>query len=77
MQRTIRFSVLLVLSLIFTQTGFAFDNGDLQNWSSIAFEGKINNQWKIILDEEFRFADDVSDLFYQRTDLGIMYQALP
>ena len=77
MKRTIRFSVPLVLSLILTQTAFAFDDGDLQNWSSIAIEGKLNKEWTVLLDEELRFGDDVSDLFYQRTDLGITYQMLP
>ena len=47
---------------------------DLEQWTSIGLSKKINKHWKISLEEEFRFTEDISkfDVFF--TDLGLNYK---
>ena len=47
---------------------------DLEYWTSIGISKKINDHWKITLEEEFRFTNDISrfDMFF--TDLGLNYK---
>ena len=52
---------------------YAFDDGDFQYWNSESVSVKINKDWKIGLEEEWRFGDDAGDFYYQHSDLGLAY----
>jgi len=67
-------TVFIVLSFI--GTSFAFDDGDFQYWNTESISYKINDEWKMKLEEEFRFGDDASDFYYQHSDLGATYKGL-
>ena len=52
---------------------FAYDDGDLQVWNTGIVEGKLNDRLKVKVEEELRFGDDVSELYYTHTDGGFTY----
>ena len=58
---------------IFLCNSYAFDDGDFQYWNSESVSVKINKDWKIGLEEEWRFGDDTGDFYYQHSDLGLVY----
>lgn len=47
---------------------------DLEQWTSIGLSKKINKHWKISLDQEFRFTNNISKFDTYFTDLGIDYK---
>ena len=47
---------------------------DLEQWTSIGLSKKINKHWKISLDQEFRFTNNVSKFDTYFTDMGIDYK---
>lgn len=78
MVRKIKYIVLALL--IFTCLIFKVNaqdtkvTGDLEQWTSIGISKKINKHWKISLDQEFRFTNDVSRFDTYFTDLGVDYK---
>lgn len=65
-----------VMVLALSKTCFAFDDGDFQYWNTESISYKINDDWKIKVEEEFRFGDSAGDFYYQHTDTGITYKGL-
>ena len=65
--------ILIILVLIFPCYSLAFDDGDFQYWNTESISWKINQDWKLALEEEFRFGDDARDFYYQHSDLGLSY----
>ncbi|MBI1882597.1 MAG: DUF2490 domain-containing protein [Chlamydiae bacterium] len=49
-------------------------DGDFQYWNTEAIEGKMTDQWKAYAEAEFRFGDNVSEFYYQHTQLEIAYK---
>ena len=49
----------------------AYDNGDFQFWNSDSVEVKITDPLKAKIEQEFRFGDDMSELYYLHTDGGL------
>ena len=69
-------SVLLIL-LCFTFNGYAQDTevtGDLEMWNTFAVSKKLGDKWKISLEEELRFTEDISRLDVFLTDIGVDYK---
>lgn len=58
------------LVLVFTASAYAYDDGDFQLWHTENQEFKVNKNSKITLEEEFRWADDAGDFYYQHYDAG-------
>ncbi|MGB2661538.1 MAG: DUF2490 domain-containing protein [Candidatus Omnitrophota bacterium] len=67
------FLCVLLFSLL-TLPAYAFDDGDLQLWNTESAEVKINDSLKIKVEEELRFGDDISELYYTHTDGGFDYK---
>ena len=65
----------VIISLLFLSISkiYAYDDGDFQVWNTEVEEFKINKSSKIVLEEELRFADDASELYYQHYDGGYAY----
>ena len=63
----------LILSVVFCSSSLAFDNGDFQIWNTDSVSFRLNENWKIKFEEEFKFGDDAGDFYYQHSDLGIVY----
>jgi hypothetical protein len=68
--------VVLVVSVIMPMKCFAFNNRDFQYWNTESLSYKINKDWKIGVEEELRFGDNVNDFYYEHTDAGITYLGL-
>ena len=47
---------------------------DLEQWTSIGISKKLGKNWKLSLDQEFRFSKDVSQFDVYFTDFGIDYK---
>lgn len=47
---------------------------DLEQWTSVGISKKINKHWKLSLDQEFRFTQDVSTFDVYFSDLGVDYK---
>ena len=67
---------ILTAMLFLPKTCIAFDDGDFQYWNTESISYKINDNWKINAEEEFRFGDSVTDFYYQHTDVGLTYSGL-
>ncbi len=61
------------LFLMFAAIVYAYDDGDFQIWNTDVEEFKINKDSKIAVEEEFRWADNASEFFYQHYDIGYFY----
>lgn len=62
--------------VFFPNYSFAFDDGDFQYWNTENLSYNINKNWKIKVEEEFRFGDDASDFYYQHSDAGATYSGI-
>jgi predicted porin len=47
---------------------------DLEQWTSIGISKKLGKNWKLSLDQEFRFSNDISQFDTYFTDLGVDYK---
>jgi len=65
--------LIVALVLVTSEIIYAYDDGDFQIWNTEIQEKKINENTKVTLEEEFRWGDDVSELYYQHYDLGFHY----
>ncbi len=65
-------SAILALCLILTGPGvYAYDNGDFQIWQTDGEDIKIGKGTKFTMEQEFRFGENASELFYQHYDWGV------
>lgn len=63
----------IVLFLSMCRTAHAYDNGDFQIWHTEAQEVKIHKGAKFTMEEEWRFGEDASELYYQHYDWGFVF----
>lgn len=66
-------SLLLVLMSL---SAFAFSNGDFQIWNTESIDWKVNKKWTAKVEQELRFGDNVSELYYTHTDAGFNYKVM-
>lgn len=71
MKRTIFTIICFVLTACIY--AHAYDDGDFQVWNTNVEEIKLAKDAKVILEQEFRWADDARDFYYQHYDAGISY----
>jgi len=65
--------IIISLTLITWVRGYAYDDGDFQVWNTDVEESKINKDSKIVLEEEFRWADNANEFYYHHYDVGFFY----
>lgn len=53
--------------------GFCYENGDFQIWNTEIQEFKVNKELKVAFDEEFRWGENASELYYWHFDAGLFY----
>ena len=51
----------------------AYDEGDFQIWHTENQDVKVRKKTKLILEEQFRYGDLASELYYQHYDAGLLY----
>lgn len=66
----------LVLILSFSASALAFDNGDFQVWHNDSLIWKVNKDWKMVFDQEFRMGDDGGNFYYEHSDLSANYSGI-
>ncbi len=72
-----RFLRLAALAALLPFSLFAYDDGDLHNWTDLYVVYRIDDQFAVRVEEELMFGDDVSDLYYYHTDVGLIFKANP
>ena len=66
--------VVLVLCLaVVSFKAYAYDNGDFQIWHTENQEVGIGKATKLTQEEEWRFGENASELYYQHYDWGVVY----
>jgi len=50
------------------------EDDDWQLWSSGKLQVQLNQRWQITLEQQLRFEQNMSDLFYRYSDLGIVWK---
>lgn len=65
-------AAVLFLAVV-TCNAFAYDNGDFQIWNTNEESVRIGKGTKFVMEEEFRYGESASELFYQHYDWGIAY----
>ena len=61
------------LILLLSANAFAYQDGDFQVWNTETEELKINNETKMVTEQEFRWGGNARDFYYQHYDLGFFY----
>jgi len=64
----------IVLILLIVNSVYAYDDGDFQIWNTEVQEKKINENTKLTLEEEFRWADNATDFYYHHYDAALSFQ---
>lgn len=64
--------LILICSLIFVFAKPAFAS-DAQFWQTFSVEGEVYKDLTLQIAEEIRFCDNMSELYYAQTDIGLMY----
>jgi hypothetical protein len=68
------FNLLIVgLVLVLTVNAYAYKDGDFQVWNTDSEEIKINQDARIVLEQEFRWGGSAKEFYYQHYDLGFFY----
>lgn len=75
MTKTLLLAV-IILTVVVSGDCFAFDDGDFQYWNTESISKKINDDWKVSLEQEFRWGDNASNPYYNHSDLGVTYSGL-
>ena len=52
---------------------YAYDSGDFQIWNTDYEDIKIAKDVKFSMEQEFRFGENASELYYQHYDFGFVY----
>lgn len=52
---------------------YAYDDGDFQIWHTEGQEFSLKQGTRLTLEEEFRYGDNASELYYQHYDVGLAY----
>jgi len=71
-----RVFVLGLIILTVPVCAWTFDDGDFQYWNNESVSKKINDNWKLSFNQEFRWGDNASNPYYRHSDLGITYSGL-
>ncbi len=70
------FIVTLVSIVVFSKPCLAFDDEDWQYWGTLKASTKLSDEWKLGVEEEGRWGDDVTNPYYNHTDVGLTYSGL-
>ncbi|MFA4991144.1 MAG: DUF2490 domain-containing protein [Candidatus Omnitrophota bacterium] len=65
--------VLMLLIVLTSVNGHAYDDGDFQIWNTDSEEFKINDNSKAVLEQEFRWADNANEFCYHHYEAGFFY----
>lgn len=74
-RQKLSFYIALLLCIILVQTNYAQsdDTKDLEGWSSIGIEYKLNKKWSFELEEQLRLDENISEIGEYFTQLSAEY----
>ena len=61
---------IIILSLLAANTALAYDNGDFQIWNTDVEEVKVHKNVNFVMEQEYRFGENATELYYQHYDFG-------
>lgn len=67
---------LIVITIAILIGGKCLADGDFQYWGAAGVSFDITKHWQVVFEEEFRFEDDAGRLYYQHSDLALVYKGL-
>jgi hypothetical protein len=70
------FVVAVVTIVLISDTCFAYDDGDLQYWSTGGVSFDIDKDWRFTFKEEFRLKESGGQLYYHHSEAGFLYKSL-
>ncbi|MFH1261490.1 MAG: DUF2490 domain-containing protein [Candidatus Micrarchaeota archaeon] len=76
MKKLIAIGLGICFGLFTVVTAFAYEDGDWQFWNTESIEGNFVKNWKVKLEEEFRFGDSMGEFYYHHTDGGLTYRMM-
>ena len=62
------------MSLFITASAFSYEDGDWQLWQTDSISGKLTDNLKASAELEFRFGDDMSEFYYQHSQVALDYK---
>ncbi len=63
----------LMVTAVLCPRTYASNSNDFQIWNTDSQELKLNKSFKAVMEEEFRFNNNVSQLYYQHYDGSLIY----
>lgn len=66
----VRVALLLLCLLLIAVSAYAYESGDFQIWNTNGEEIKIGKSTKFTMEQEFRYGENATELFYQHYDWG-------
>ena len=70
--RTVSF-IFVILSLFLVAKLYAYDDGDFQVWNTDVEEVQLKKNLKLVFEQEFRWANNAKEFYYQHYDAGLAY----
>ncbi len=64
---------LMLFIFVFPFQTTAYDHGDWQFWNTERLEGELAEKWKLCIEQQFRFGDDMAELYFHHTDIGVRF----
>ncbi|MBU4252691.1 MAG: DUF2490 domain-containing protein [Candidatus Omnitrophica bacterium] len=65
--------IVMSLILFLAVKLYAYDDGDFQIWNTEVEEFQLKKDLKLALEQEFRWANNASEFYYQHYDAGLTY----
>jgi hypothetical protein len=65
--------LLIGLVLILAVKAHAYDDGDFQIWNTDVEELQLKKDLKLVFEQEFRWANNAREFYYQHYDVGLAY----
>ena len=69
----LRFIIIAIIVALISETCSAFDDGDFQYWNTTGFSFDLSKDWEFTFEEDLRFQDEGSRLYYHHSESGFVY----
>ena len=69
-----KLSIVIAIFVLFSVVKlYAYDDGDFQIWNTDVEEVQLKKNLKLAFEQEFRWANNASEFYYQHYDVGLTY----
>lgn len=69
-------AVIFISTVVLNMDAYSFDDGDYQYWNTDNVSWKLGDDWKVSVEQEFRFGDNASNFYYEHSDFGVVWSGL-